>query len=63
MISYSPATAACVCHLQRAFLDSQRGERLGHTTVSITLDTCSHTIPAMEQEAAALSAGLVFAAH
>jgi hypothetical protein len=47
----------------RALLDSRHGERLGHTTVSITLDTCSHAIPAMEEEAAALSAGLVFAAH
>jgi hypothetical protein len=26
-----------------------------------TLDTCSHAIPAMQQEAAALIAGLVFA--
>jgi hypothetical protein len=36
-------------------------ERLGHTTVSITLDTYSHAIPAMQEEAAALIAGLVFA--
>ncbi len=36
-------------------------ERLGHATVSLTLDTYSHAIPAM-QEAAALIAGLVFAA-
>ena len=36
-------------------------ERLGHATVSITLDTCSHAIPAMQEEAAALIAGLVFA--
>jgi integrase len=35
-------------------------ERLGHATVSITLDTYSHAIPALE-EAAALIAGLVFA--
>jgi hypothetical protein len=34
---------------------------LGHTTVSITLDTYSHTIPAMQEEAAVLIAGLVFA--
>ncbi len=34
--------------------------RLGHATVSITLDTCSHAIPAMQEEAAALTAGLVF---
>ncbi len=37
-------------------------ERLGHATVSITLETYSHAIPAMQEEAAALIAGLVFAA-
>ena len=36
-------------------------ERLGDATVSITLDTYSHAIPAMQEEAAALIAGLVFA--
>jgi integrase len=36
-------------------------ERLGHATVSITLDTHSHAIPALQEEAAALIAGLVFA--
>ena len=36
-------------------------ERLGHATVAITLDTYSHAIPAMHEEAAALIAGLVFA--
>jgi integrase len=36
-------------------------ERLGHATVSITLDTYSHAIPAMQEQAAALIAGLVFA--
>jgi integrase len=35
--------------------------RLGHATVSITLDTYSHAIPAMQEEAATLIAGLVFA--
>ena len=38
-------------------------ERLGHATISITLDTYSHAIPAMQEEAAALIAGLVFAAR
>ena len=38
-------------------------ERLGHATVSITLDTYSHAIPAMQEEAAVLIAGLVFAAE
>ena len=36
-------------------------ERLGHAIVSITLDTYSHAIPAMQEEAAAMIAGLVFA--
>jgi integrase len=36
-------------------------ERLGHATISITLDTYSHAIPAMQEEAAALIADLVFA--
>jgi integrase len=36
-------------------------ERLGHATISITLDTYSHAIPAMQEEAATLIAGLVFA--
>ena len=35
-------------------------ERLGHATISITLDTYSHAIPALQEEAAALIAGLVF---
>ena len=34
-------------------------ERLGHATVSITLDTYSHAIPAMQEEAAAMIAALV----
>jgi hypothetical protein len=36
-------------------------ERLGRTTVSITRATCSHAIPAMQEEEAALIAVLVFA--
>jgi len=38
-------------------------ERLGHATIAITLDTYSHAIPAMQEEAAALIAGLVFASE
>jgi integrase len=34
-------------------------ERLGHATISITLDTYSHAIPAMQEEAAAKVAELV----
>lgn len=37
-------------------------ERLGHATVGITLDTYSHAIPAMEEEAAARIAAIVFGA-
>jgi integrase len=35
-------------------------ERLGHATIAITLDTYSHAIPAMQEEAAVLIAALVF---
>ena len=35
--------------------------RVLRATVSITLDTYSHAIPAMQEQAAALIAGLVFA--
>jgi integrase len=35
-------------------------ERLGHSTVAITLDTYSHVIPAMQEEAAELVASLIF---
>jgi integrase len=38
-------------------------ERLGRASISITLDTYSHAIPAMQEDAAALIAGLVFAAE
>jgi integrase len=34
-------------------------ERLGHATVSMTLDTYSHVIPAMHEDAASLVAALV----
>ena len=36
-------------------------ERLGHATVATTLDTYSHAILALQEEAAALIAGLVSA--
>ena len=36
-------------------------ERLGHATVSITLDTYSHCIPALQEQAAEQVAGLLFA--
>jgi integrase len=38
-------------------------ERLGHATIAITLDTYSHAIPAMQEEAAVLIARLVFSAQ
>ena len=38
-------------------------ERLGHANISITLDTYSHAIPAMQEEAAALIAGPGRVAH
>ena len=36
-------------------------ERLGHANIGITLDTYSHAIPAIQEEAAVKIAGLVFA--
>ena len=35
-------------------------ERLGHASITITLDTYSHAIPAMQEPAASLVASLVF---
>ncbi len=35
-------------------------ERLGHSTVSITLDTYSHVIPALQTEVAEVVAAMVF---
>jgi integrase len=35
-------------------------ERLGHTTVSFRLDTYSHVMPGMQEDAAARVASLVF---
>lgn len=35
-------------------------ERLGHSSVSITLDVYSHAIPAMQEEAAARVSAVVF---
>ena len=34
-------------------------ERLGHATIAITLDTYSHAIPAMQEDAAARIASLL----
>ena len=34
-------------------------ERLGHSTIAITLDTYSHAIPAMQEDAAAKIAALI----
>jgi integrase len=35
-------------------------ERLGHSAVAMTLDTYSHAIPDLQEEAAATVAGLIF---
>jgi integrase len=58
-LSHTHATLA----LQAGVHPKVVSERLGHATVSITLDTYSHAIPAMQEEAAALIVGLVFAEH
>lgn len=34
-------------------------ERLGHSTIAITLDTYSHAIPAMQEDAATRGAGII----
>jgi integrase len=34
-------------------------ERLGHSGIGITLDTCSHVLPGMQEDAAAQVAALV----
>jgi integrase len=34
-------------------------ERLGHSNIGITLDTYSHAIPAMQEDAAAVVASLL----
>lgn len=52
-------THATVC-LQAGLHPKVVSERLGHASVSITLDTYSHAIPAMQEEAAAKVAALVF---
>jgi integrase len=61
----SPGDDLCHTHatlaLQAGIHPKVVSERLGHATISITLDTYSHAIPAMQEEAAALIAGLVFA--
>ena len=64
-----PATAEpCRCAQTHATLALQVrihpkvvSDRLEHATVSISLDTYSHAIPAMQEVAAALIAELVFA--
>jgi hypothetical protein len=45
----------------RAAYSVLASDTLGHATVAITLDTYSHAIPAMQEEAAARIAALVFA--
>lgn len=56
---WSSATHATLA-LQAGIHPKVVSERLGHSTVSITLDTYSHAIPALEEEAAAKVARLVF---
>ncbi len=62
--SLGPPTAWAETHatlaLQAGVHPKVVSERLGHATVSITLDTYSHAIPAMEEEAAEKVAALVF---
>ena len=39
------------------------GRKVGHSTISITLDTYSHAIPALQEAAAALIAGWCSLTH
>jgi integrase len=50
-----------VVRLPRRVHPKAVSERSGHATVSIALDTYTHAIPAMQEDAAALIARLVFA--
>ena len=52
-------THATLC-LQAGIHPKVVSERLGHATVAMTLDIYSHAIPAMQEEAAARIAALVF---
>jgi integrase len=55
-----PANSHATLALQAGVHPKVVSERLGHATVAITLDTYSHAIPAMQEEAAAKIAQLVF---
>jgi hypothetical protein len=60
----TPRTPDCegdAAPARRSHTSKVVSERLGHGTVSITLDTYSLAIPAMQKEAAQLIAGLVLA--
>ena len=46
--------------LQAGIPPKVASERLGHATASITLDTYSHAIPAIQESAGTLIAGMVF---
>jgi integrase len=52
---------ACTVALQAGVHPKVVSERLGHATISTTLDTYSHAIPAMQEEAAVRIAELVCA--
>ena len=54
-LRHSAATAALVGGIPAIVVS----ERLGHSSVSITLDTYSHVLPAMDEHAAAVISGLV----
>jgi len=55
-LGHTPASLALAAGINPKVVS----ERLGHATVSITLDTYSHAVPALQEEAAELIAELVF---
>ena len=56
---HSYATAALAAGIPAKMVS----ERLGHANVAITLDTYSHVIPGMDEQAAATVADLILAAE
>jgi integrase len=55
-----PAAHARDARTRRRHPPEGRVRRLGHASITITLDTYSHAIPAMQETAAELVASLVF---
>jgi len=55
-VRHSYASAALAAGVQAKVVS----ERLGHANIAITLDTYSHVLPALQEDAAAKIAALIF---